>query len=474
MQIRRKLTFTFSAIIIGGLVLLTFFLNYMVQDYLIQLHTDSLRRNARAIGRILQYLPQAQFQRSLDSLAATLEKELQVRVTFISRQGNVLADSDVDFARLDTVENHLQRPEIQQALKAGWGVDIRRSRTVGRSFLYVAVNPATPDSSVSFVRLAMPMNSVKRTMAGLRTLIIIGGLVILVLTIFVTWLVARGIASPLRYLTRAAHAIEEGDYTTRVNYSGPDEIGQLAEAFNQMSARIEHDVRRMRTLERMRTEFIGNTSHELKTPIASIKGYLETLLSGGLEDSKVNRKFLERARHNADRLQLLVQDLIQISRIESGEMRMSIRFFNVLDLLQDAYNEFHSQFVEKDLEFLLNMPDVSEIRVRGDRERLKQVLNNLLTNALKYTDEGRVTLGLENQRSSVVIYVEDTGSGIPVEYQSRIFERFFRVDRDRSRAVGGTGLGLAIVKHILSAHETEIHVASDGRSGSRFWFPLQK
>lgn len=474
MPIRRKLTIIFSAIIVGGLLLLIFFLNYLVQDYLTQLHMDNLRRNATALEQVLRYLPQDHFPRSLDSLATSLRHSLRVRVTFLSGRGRVLADSDVDFTQLDTVENHLQRPEIQEARRGGWGSEQRVSRTVGQPFLYVAVNPPQPIRGVAFLRLAMPMQSVNKTMAGLRTLILIGGLVILLLTVFVTWLMARGLSNPLRRIIRAAHAIEEGDYSTRVKYSGSDEIGQLAEAFNQMSEKIEHDVRRMRTLERMRTEFIGNTSHELKTPIASIKGYLETLLAGGLEDSKVNRKFLERARHNADRLQLLVQDLIQISRIESGEMRMSIRFFDVLELFRDAFNDFKAQFEEKNLEFRLDAPAQGEIRVRGDRERLKQVLNNLLTNALKYTDDGQVVLGLENRRSWVEIYVEDTGSGIPAEYQSRIFERFFRVDRDRSRTVGGTGLGLAIVKHILSAHDTEIHVTSDGHSGSRFWFRLQK
>ncbi|HKJ68404.1 MAG TPA: ATP-binding protein [bacterium] len=474
MQIRRKLSLTFSAIILGGLILLVGVLTYLTHDYLVDLHSENLRKEASALAKVLGYLPEPHFRSSLDSLAATLKNELRIRVSFISADGIVLADSDVDFASIDTVENHLQRPELQEARNIGWGSARRISNTVHEPFLYVAIHELAPSTPVAFVRLAMPMRIVEGTVQDLRVLIIVGGLFILAITVVATWIFAHRITTPLQDYMRILRAIENGDYSMRTRCIGSDEIGRLGAHINETADKIEHEFKRMHQLERVRTEFIGNTSHELKTPIASIKGYLETLLSGGLEDKEVNKKFLERARFNADRLQLLVNDLIQIARIESGEMRMSFRYFDGLQLLRELHWEFQNQFAGKRLDFRLDIPETREIKVRGDKDRLKQALTNLLTNALKYTDEGLVTLGLRDSRHTVTIFVEDTGPGIPREFHSRIFERFFRVDRDRSRAVGGTGLGLAIVKHILSAHDTQIHVESDGHTGSKFWFRLHK
>ncbi len=339
----------------------------------------------------------------------------------------------------------------------------------------MATHQVRPETPVSYVRLAKPLEEIRATLADLRRLLILGGIFILAIVLTVSWVLSRRITSLLREMAWTARAIATGNYSARAKVRGRDELTQLAESLNQMAETIENDFKQMRKLERVRTEFIGNTSHELKTPIASIKGYIETLISGGIEDPEVNIKFLQRALKNAERLQMLVRDLIQISRIESGEMRMSIRFFDIIGLLEELYQEYARSFREAQLVWRLEVPGgVDELKVQGDKERLKQVLINLITNALKYTETGRVTMRVRIEPEEVIISVEDTGPGIPDEYQSRVFERFFRIDKDRSRSVGGTGLGLAIVKHILSAHGSQIHLESDGETGSRFWFALRK
>jgi len=474
MGIRRKLNLLFGAIILGGLILLTVLLSVLTKDYLHDLLTNNLRKEAHAVERIIRYVPEEDFAAELDSLASVLHSELKVRVTFIDEQGWVVADSDVDFVEIDTVENHSNRPEVREAREIGWGTARRSSATVQDPFLYVAVNRIDPLNDIAFVRLAMPLHDVNSTIAHLRILLIAGGLVILFITIGTTWITARRITDPLKTMARTARAIAGGDYTARTRISGEDEMGQLGQALNQMADTIEADIKQMRKLERMRTEFIGNTSHELKTPIASMKGYIETLLAGGIDDQEVNRKFLNRTLENAERLQMLVQDLIQISRIESGEMRMSIRYFDILPLLKNLHWDYESQFEKKELDWILDVPEIGDLKVRGDKDRMKQVLTNLITNALKYTEHGSVTLGVERFDKAVKVYVHDTGPGIPEEFQSRVFERFYRIDKDRSRNIGGTGLGLAIVKHILSAHDTQINLDSDGHTGSEFWFVLQK
>jgi two-component system phosphate regulon sensor histidine kinase PhoR len=476
MEIRRKFTLTIAAIFFGGVVLLTILLSILSKDYLYDLHRDKLIEEAHSIERALSLMPDTpdNFRSVLDSLAEGFQQDLLSRVTLMNDSGKVLADSDVDFADIDTVENHFNRPEVQQAINVGWGSARRLSATVNQRFLYVAVHDLNPPTEVSIVRLAMPIVQLEETLADLRTLIITGGFIMLVVTIIATWIIGNQIVKPLRNMSYTAKSIADGDYAARTRVSGTDELGELGNSLNEMASKIEGDIKQMRKLERVRTEFIGNTSHELKTPIASIKGYIETLLSGGLQDPDVNERFLHRALSNTDRLQMLVQDLVQISRIESGEMRMSIRYFNVLDLLEELHQDFMKQFKDAELDWQLEMPETPEIKVQGDKERLKQVFMNLITNALKYTEEGYVKVGVEEHESRVTLYVEDSGVGIPHEYQSRIFERFFRIDKDRSRAVGGTGLGLAIVKHIISAHNAHIRIESDGQTGSKFWFQLPK
>lgn len=240
-----------------------------------------------------------------------------------------------------------------------------------------------------------------------------------------------------------------------------------------MHRRINEDISYLRKLEKIRTEFLGNVSHELKTPIFAIQGYIETLLNGAINDPRVNKYFLEKALHHTNSLNSLVSDLIDISMIESGEMRMSFRYFDANDFFTGLVNEFMPFAEEKGINLSYQAPERA-IQIFGDKTRLRQVMSNLINNALKYTEQGEVIIKLEDQKKSALISVSDTGIGIPEEDIDRIFERFYRVDKDRSREVGGTGLGLAIVKHIVEAHNSRISVISTVGEGSVFSFSIKK
>jgi two-component system phosphate regulon sensor histidine kinase PhoR len=203
-----------------------------------------------------------------------------------------------------------------------------------------------------------------------------------------------------------------------------------------------------------------------------LKGYLETLLDGGIEDSRVNRSFVEKAQKHAQRLDALLKDLIEISRIETGEMKMSFRYFRLKDLLQPAYEAHLESAQLKGHSLELECP---ELEVLGDRDRLAQVLSNLIENAIAYSPQGsRIRIAADEGEKIVRISVSDNGPGIPPEHQGRIFERFYRVDPDRSREAGGTGLGLAIVKHIIEAHGAKIMLESKLDVGSTFSFEVPK
>lgn len=248
---------------------------------------------------------------------------------------------------------------------------------------------------------------------------------------------------------------------------------EIETALNQLTEKHKNDIAKMKRLERIRTEFLGNVSHELRTPIFTIQGFLETLLNGALEDPKVNRKFLEKAAAHTENLNNLLNDLIDISMIESGEMRLSFRYFNLMDFLTEVAKEFDPVILEKNLQIEINQFN-KKLEVFGDKTKLRQVLVNLIQNAIKYSNSGKIELIVEEEKSHAILIVKDYGLGIPETDVERIFERFYRVDKTRSKDIGGTGLGLAIVKHIVEAHQSKIEVKSKVGVGSEFSFRLKK
>jgi two-component system phosphate regulon sensor histidine kinase PhoR len=252
-------------------------------------------------------------------------------------------------------------------------------------------------------------------------------------------------------------------------------------AIEGIAEKQERDLEARQKLERVRSEFLGNVSHELRTPIFAVQGFIETLLDGAIDDPKVNRDFLERAHVQADRLNSLLNDLIDISRIESGEMRMSFRAFDIQPFLRDFTSEMQPLAHAKNISlyFTGNILPHHEVIVYADKERIKQVLINLVDNAIKYSESGTAIkielLNNEPDAKQVTVRVADNGIGIAPEHLPRLFERFYRVDKGRARSSpGGTGLGLAIVKHITEAHRGRISVSSELGKGSAFQFTLRK
>ena len=248
---------------------------------------------------------------------------------------------------------------------------------------------------------------------------------------------------------------------------------ELEDEIKSMFLRTQNDITYLRRLEQVRAEFLGNVSHELRTPIFAIQGYIETLLDGAINDENVNKSFLQKADQHTINLNNLLNDLINISMIESGQMLMSFRYFNAHEFLEAIINEHKPTAAKKNIE--LNLIDLNpKLQLFGDKQRLKQVMNNLIQNAIKYTEVGNVDIGVIEEENTGRIFVRDTGIGISDNDIDRIFERFYRVDKDRSREMGGTGLGLAIVKHIIEAHGSKIELVSNLGVGSEFSFCLKK
>jgi len=280
---------------------------------------------------------------------------------------------------------------------------------------------------------------------------------------------------PVQKYQAAIRSQQHPEPVQRVMVETSDEFLRLSDAINTMFESFRKDITRMKKLERVRTEFLGSVSHELRTPIFSTQGLIETLLNGAIDDKKVNRDFLQRALINTERLNTLLEDLIDISRIESGEMKLQFRYFDIIPFLRSVVNEMQTDAEKRSITLRLSGSSEGAIEVYGDRERLRHVMENLIHNAIKYSEPGdQVCVYVKEKKESVEISVEDTGIGIAPHHIPRIFERFYRVDRDRSREVGGTGLGLAIVKHIVEAHDAEISVVSEVGIGSTFTFWVNK
>ena len=238
--------------------------------------------------------------------------------------------------------------------------------------------------------------------------------------------------------------------------------------------KVEIDTLRVR--EEYRKDFLGNVSHELKTPLFTVQGYIETLLDGAMNDKNVRKKYLQRASKGVDRLIYIVKDLDLITKLEVGELNLEEEDFNIVELIQNIFDQLEMKAEKKNIVLTFDMNYTQPIQVFADKEKIEQVITNLLVNSIKYgRRDGTTEVSVENLiKNKVIVRITDNGEGIPRRYIPRLFERFYRVDQSGSRKEGGSGLGLSIVKHIIEAHEEKIYVESEIGVGSEFSFTLEK
>ncbi len=237
----------------------------------------------------------------------------------------------------------------------------------------------------------------------------------------------------------------------------------------------EREINRYKSWAEYRRKYIGDISHELKTPIFNIQGYIYTLLEGGLKDERVNVSYLKKAANNIDRLQTIVQDLESISRLESGELVLDLQVFDIKELTEEVFEDFEIKASRKKIGLEFKEGAGMNYKVRADREYIRQVLSNLVNNSIKYgIENGKTKIGFYDMDKNILVEVADNGIGIPKKHMPHVFDRFYRVDKSRSRNQGGSGLGLSIVKHIIEAHHQTINVRSTANLGSTFGFTLEK
>jgi two-component system phosphate regulon sensor histidine kinase PhoR len=236
------------------------------------------------------------------------------------------------------------------------------------------------------------------------------------------------------------------------------------------------EIEMLQVREEYRREFLGNVSHELKTPLFTVQGYIDTLLEGAMEDKNIRKKYLKRAEKGVERLIYIVEDLDMITKLESGDLHLEISEFDLVELIQNVLDLLEMKAEKKKIKLELENSFGKQFIVKGDKDKLQQVVENLVVNSIKYGKEGGLTeVSIVNlTKKKLLVRITDNGEGVEQQYLPRLFERFFRVDKSGSRSEGGSGLGLAIVKHIVEAHKQKIYVESEFGVGSEFSFTLDK
>jgi two-component system phosphate regulon sensor histidine kinase PhoR len=521
-----------------------------------------------------------------DSLADTLGKTLNLRLTIISTDGRVLGDSRIDTADLTDVENHIDRPEVVEALQNGVGKQMRFSTTVNEELLYFARKIERDGELIGIVRIAVPLFEIEETLSEIQQMVWFASLIGLVFVLVVGFLLSKSLSHRMGEMIAAAHSYAQGDFSRKLKTDKQDELTVLSNVLNQMAGELQnyisqitrekkqleaiinsmvegvlvldrngiillynnsfqrifeleapiiglpvsktvlveriqeaaetvlqegkglvetievtqparkdleahievlgtsenpsglvivfHDITQIKHLERVRSDFVANVSHELRTPLTAIKGYAETLLGNGGVNQDRARDFLSTILRHSDRMSQLVEDLLILSKLESFESDEQPVKFNIKGLVDEVVNGFSSVLERYELEIIC---DVSEDlpKVEGLPNEIETVLQNLIDNAIKYGAQGKqIYISAAEEENQIKISISDQGLGIPADDQPRIFERFYRVDKGRSRQLGGTGLGLSIVKHIVQRHQGQIWVESEPGRGSTFHFTIPK
>jgi two-component system phosphate regulon sensor histidine kinase PhoR len=453
---------SYLLIIVFFLVLTTFYTTYTFKDFyfkkvesnqetIIELYENDFI-NALETNNLIE----------LNRLSKDLAKKASIRLTIIAPDGKVLSDSEENPTFM---ENHSDRPEVKEAFIGKISNSIRYSSTLKKNMLYVALPLKNNGIFMGVIRTSVPLTLLEHNLNNLYEKIIFGGIITSLFAVFMSYWFTRKLKKPLLILEDSALKFAEGDFSSKVPISPIKEIGGLAEAMNIMADKLKH-------LENIRKDFVANVSHELKTPVTSIKGFIETLQDGAIDNPEEAKHFLDIISRHTNRLNAIIEDLLSLSRLENTSLAENrLEKQKLLPVLESAIQLCETNAANKFIKIHLECSP--EIKANIDSLLFEQAIVNLIDNAIKYSPENKeiklITAITDNE---IKIMIEDQGFGIPEEHLPRIFERFYRVDKARSRKAGGTGLGLSIVKHIINAHKGTITVSSEINKGSVFTITL--
>lgn len=308
------------------------------------------------------------------------------------------------------------------------------------------------------IYLYVPLAKITELTKDFSYLWLIAAILFLIISVYLGTLLVKKLTMPLKQMKEAAERVSTGDYSTRVSLRSNDEVGQLALAFNRMSESIQVE-------DEKKKEFLANVSHELRTPLSYVNGYSEALVTGIVTDEANQEKYLALINREAKRMERIVGDLLDLAKLDADEYQLNQTPLPLAQLVEDATQKYVLQLKEKNLHFTFDLdPDII---VLGDEGRIEQVIQNITDNAIKYTEQGEISFILKRSENGYILSIQDTGAGIPENDLSHIKERFYRVNKARTRLDGGTGLGLAISEKIMTLHKGKLEIYSKLGEGTR-------
>lgn len=366
----------------------------------------------------------------------------------------------IDYETLIGKEEREQLLKGEPVMKSGF------EERFGRKILAVAIPLLDNSRLEGIIYLYVPLAKISELTVDFSFLWLVGGVAFIIIAAFLGFKMLHHLTWPLAAMKEAAEKVSEGDYSTRVDIHSNDEIGQLAKAFNYMSESVQKEDEKKR-------EFLADVSHELRTPISYIKGYSEALETGMIKDPIEQNKFLKLINRESGRMVKIVEDLLDLSRLDADEYRLTKNPFPLAQLIEDFIIKYEPAMKEKNIGLTLDLdPDII---INGDEGRLEQILQNIIDNSIRYTDSGgKISISLSKHPYGCKLVVEDTGIGIPEEDINKLTERFYRVNKARSRSDGGTGLGLAIVNKLVKLHDGKLEIESVLGKGTtiNLYFPI--
>lgn len=419
------------------------------------LYYVSLNQQTSNLNDELSIIVQTNFEESQQIGEELFDKD--TRLTMISSDGEVLYDNFDDSIN----ENHLQREEIKEASKNGTGSSVRYSETMEQNYLYVAEYDAQEQT---YVRLAMPFSGVSQSALMLLPSFFIA----FVIAFFFVWLMSKRMAdSILKPLQEISAVIRKADFGKEKiefqNYSY-SELQEITDALQTMNNQIAKNLENLEREKQIRQEFFTNASHELKTPLTSIRGYSELLRQHAITDPDQIDHCLDCVLKESDHMTKLINDILTISKLEAKDYVVQKSHIKLKDLLENVLNSLSVQAKAMNLEIDASCENVT---VYANLDHIQGILYNLISNAIKYNKpNGKIIIIIKERLDNILIKVMDTGIGISKEDQEKVFQRFYRVDKQRSKIVAGTGIGLAIVKHIVQFYNGSISLKSKENEGT--------
>ena len=457
---RRAVLGRFILVLLAALCINSVIFYVSASHLLMRTTAQSLIYTLSSIDNLLDYDQSDQeLLRQTENLEDFTQRD-ESRLTLIRGDGTVAADSDAEAGEMD---NHLQREEVRQALETGEGYTTRFSETLGQEMLYAACRSRHSDM---ILRLAVPYYGMQEFLPVLFPAVIVSFLAALGISVIFSRRFAYSVTKPLQDISKEMLKVR-GDYGELHfdRYKYP-EINVIADTTMKMSRNVKDYLNRIEKEKQIRQEFFSNASHELKTPITSIQGYAELLESGMIVDEEMKADFARRIKKEAENMTGLINDILMISRLEAKDAEVVFSQVRISVLLDDILDSLKPLAAQSQV-FIHS--DCQPISIEANPQQMKELLNNLITNAVKYNRPGgQVWIQIREKGDAMLIRVRDNGMGIPEDSLDRIFERFYRVDKGRSRKQGGTGLGLSIVKHIVSFYQGTIRVSSELDKGSEF------